>query len=171
MKPVLASTLFFALLACSPAPPDGSPTAETAPPSPYAFDVQLTFTPRAADKLKTSNERVIVAGMYWGAPAAAAAATADEMGQIPLGEDFVEVAPENAVIRVPAANFAPEQLPNVEGDPQVLVNVYSARKTHEDNLLNCGIYEGPVAMAQKQPVDIRCDLIFDENGQPIPVTQ
>ena len=47
----------------------------------------------------------------------------------------------------------------------MLVNVYSARKTHEDNLLNCGIYEGPVSMAQKQPVDIQCDLIYDENGE------
>jgi hypothetical protein len=60
-------------------------------------------------------------------------------------------------------------MPTVEGAPQVLVNVYSARKTHEDNLLSCGIYEGPVAMAQKQAVDIQCDLIYDENGEPLPV--
>jgi hypothetical protein len=86
------------------------------------------------------------------------------MGQIPLGEDLVEVAPENAIITVPAATFDPDQLANIEGPPQVLVNVYSARKTHEDNLLECGIYEGPVSMAQKQPVDIRCDLINWPDG-------
>jgi hypothetical protein len=171
MKPFASLALFLPLFACSPAPPAGEPTVETAPASPYAFDVQLTLTPRAAEKLKGSNERVIVAGMYWGVPKAAAQATADEMGQIPLGEDFVEVSPENAAVTVPAANFEPDQLTNVEGAPHVLVNVYSARKTHEDNLLNCGIYEGPVSMAQKQPVDIQCDLIFDENGQPYPVTQ
>lgn len=168
MIQVTRLALFLPLLACSPAPPAGSPTAEAAPASPYAFDVQLTFTPRAAEKLVSTKERVIVAGMYWGAPNAAARPKADEIGQIPLGEDFVEVAPENATITVPAANFEPDQVQHVDGAPQVLVNVYSARKAHEDNLLNCGIYEGPVSMAQKQAVDIQCDLIFDENGQPIP---
>ena len=90
---------------------------------------------------------------------AGAQASEDEMGQVQLGEDFVEVAPENATIKVPAVNFQSGQLTNVEGPPQVLVNVYSARRTHEDNLLDCGIYEGPVSMAQQQPVDIQCDLI------------
>jgi hypothetical protein len=170
MKQLVPLALFLPLLACSPAAPAGSPEAEAAAPaSPYAFEVRLTLTPRAAEKLAGANERVIVAGMYWGVPNEAARPVADEIGQIPLGEDFVEVAPENATITVPAANFEPDQVQHVDGAPQVLVNVYSARKTHEDNLLNCGIYEGPVAMAQKQPVDIQCDLIFDENGQPIPV--
>lgn len=152
--------LVLALPACSPAGQSEGPAAQSAaPPSPYAFDVQLTLTPRAAEKLVAAKERMIVAGTYWGAPNTAAKPTADVMGQIPLGEDLVEVAPENAIIRVPAATFDPDQLANIEGPPQVLVNVYSARKTHEDNLLDCGIYEGPVSMAQKHPVDIRCDLI------------
>lgn len=170
MKQIAALSLVLPLLACSPAPTAVDPgTQVTAAPGPYAFDVQLTLTPRAAEKLVATRERIIVAGMFWGAPNAAALPTAYEMGQIPLGEDFVEVAPESANVTVPAANFDPAQLPNVEGAPQVLVNVYSARKTHEDNLLSCGIYEGPVAMAQKQAVDIQCDLIYDENGEPLPV--
>jgi hypothetical protein len=169
MKQIAALWLFLPLLACSPAPTAGDPATEgAAAPGPYAFDVQLTLTPRAADKLVSTRERIIVAGMFWGAPNAAAMPAADEMGQIPLGEDFLEVAPRSATVTVPAANFDPAQLPNVEGAPQVLVNVYSARKTHEDNLLACGIYEGPVAMAQKQAVDIQCDLIYDENGDPLP---
>jgi len=168
MKQMAALSLVLPVLACSPAPTAGDPGAEAASPGPYAFDVQLTLTPRAAGKLVSTRERIIVAGMFWGAPSGAAKPAADEMGQIPLGEDFVEVAPENATVTVPAASFDPAQLPKVEGAPQVLVNVYSARKTHDDNLLSCGIYEGPVAMAQKQPVDIQCDLIYDENGEPLP---
>jgi hypothetical protein len=169
MKQIAALWVFLPLLACSPAPTAADPAAEgAAARGPYAFDVQLTLTPRAADKLVSTSERVIVAGMFWGAPNAAAMPAADAMGQIPLGEDFLEVAPRSATVTVPAASFDPAQLPNVEGAPQVLVNVYSARKTHEDNLLSCGIYEGPVAMAQKQAVDIQCDLIYDENGDPLP---
>lgn len=165
MKSLAPIVPFLVLMACSPAGPVEGPIAEpAAPASPYAFEVQLTLTPRAAEKLVATKERVIVAGMYWGAPNAAAKPTSDAMGQIPLGEDLVEVAAANDTITVPATNFDPEQLANVEGAPQVLVNVYSARKTHEDNLLHCGIYEGPVPMAQKQPVDIQCDLIDWPDG-------
>lgn len=167
MKLVSRIAVCLPLTACSPAPDADTATAQIASASPYAFDVQLTLTPRAADRLATTRERIIVAGMFWGVPNAAGAPVADEMGQIALGEDFVEVAPESATIKVPAANFDPEQLPQVDGAPQVLVNVYSARKTHEDNLLDCGIYEGPVAMAQKQPVDIQCDLIQMPEGMEL----
>ncbi len=41
----------------------------------------------------------------------------------------------------------------------MLVNVFTSRMAHENNLIDCGIYEGPIAMAQKKPVDITCDLI------------
>lgn len=168
MKLPVALLVFVPMLACSPAPATGRLASNAAaPPSPYAFDVGLTLTPRAAEKLAAMQERVIVNSMFWGAPNAAAKPSADEMGQIPLGEDFVEVAPENATVSVPAANFDPDGLANIEGAPQVLVNVYSARRRHADNLLDCGIYEGPVAMAQKQPVDIRCDLIIWP-GDPAP---
>lgn len=165
MKQLATLSLFLPLLACGPVPAAGGLATESAAPaSPYAFDVRLTLTPRAVDKLVSTKERIIVAGMFWGAPTTAAESAADAIGQIPLGEDLVEVAPESATITVPAANFDVAPLPNVEGAPQVLVNVYSARKTHEDNLLDCGIYEGPVAMAQKQPVDIQCDLIEWPDG-------
>jgi hypothetical protein len=165
MKSLALIVPFLVLMACSPAGSvEGTAAEPAAPASPYAFAVQLTLTPRAAEKLVATKERIIVAGMYWGAPNAAGKPASDAMGQIPLGEDLVEVAPENAIITVPAAKFNPDQLANVEGAPQVLVNVYSARNAHEDNLLDCGIYEGPVSMAQKQPVDIRCDLINWPDG-------
>lgn len=157
------------LVACSPAPaPEAAPQAAGAVRGPYGFDVQLTLTPRAAEKLVATQERVIVDGMYWGLPKPGVAA--DEIGQVPLGNDMVEAAPENAAVLVPGAAFDTQRLADIEGAPQVLVNVYSARKTHTDNLLSCGIYEGPVAMAQEKPVEIQCDLIYDENGDPIPVT-
>lgn len=157
--------------ACAPAPDPAEPVASATPvaPTPHAFQVQLTFTPRAAEKLVATKELVTIAGMYWGLPTAAAAPTADEVGQINLGVDYIDVSPENGAYMVPGSGFDDSKIESVDGAPQVLVNVYSARKTHADNLLNCGIYEGPIAMAQQRPVEIQCDLIFDENGQPYPI--
>lgn len=164
---LLAAALLFA--ACSPAPAeDTSPPEGAAVRGPNAFEVQLSLTPRAVDKLVATGEQVTVASMYWGEPKPGV--ETDEIGQIPLGAETVDVAPGNAAVLSPGTGFDAARLADVAGAPQVLVNVYSARKTHEDNLLSCGIYEGPVAMAQQRPVEIQCDLIYDENGDPIPAT-
>lgn len=173
MKFVHAVLIPLSLAACSPAPGDAAgPDAAAAPPSPYAFQVNLTLTPRAADKLAATKERVTVAAMYFGAPASEDAPGVDDhVMEAPLGEDLVEVDPVNAVVTAPGTGFDAQFLSSVKGDPEVLVNVYSARKTHENNLLSCGIYQGPVAMAQKKPVDIRCDLIHGEDGEPLPPPQ
>ena len=82
-----------------------------------------------------------------------------QMLEVGLGRDEVEVMPENAVVKAPGTGFDATYIKSVKGEPEVLVNVYSARKTHENNLLSCGIYQGPISMAQKKPVDIQCDLI------------
>jgi hypothetical protein len=147
------------LLACAPA---SSPEGAAADPSAssYAFDIQLTLTPRTIDKLEGMHEMVTVSAMYWGEPVAEARTRADGMGQINLGADDIKVQPASRIVVIPGAAIDPKVLASdVDGSPQVLVNVYTSRMAHENNLINCGIYEGPIAMAQQKPVDIRCDLI------------
>jgi hypothetical protein len=43
--------------------------------------------------------------------------------------------------------------------PQMLINVYSGRKSSPDNLLDCGIYEGALSAVQGQSIPISCKLI------------
>lgn len=170
MKHVTALLISLALLACSPAPVAAGPQDEAvAPPNPYAFEVNLTLTPRAAEKLAATKERVIVDASYFGAALSETAPGVDDYGQeVGLGGDMIEVDPVNGLVKAPGTGFNPTHIASIKGEAEVLVNVYSARKTHTDNILSCGIYQGPVKMAQKQPLDIRCDLILDENGNPLP---
>jgi hypothetical protein len=154
------------LLACSPGSGPALEPAAEARPAPYAFDVQLTLTPRTIEKLAGMSEMVTVSGMYWGEPKAAARARADEVGQINLGADDIVVQPASRTLSVPGSAIDPKVLEDIEGSPQVLVNVYTARRAHEDNLISCGIYEGPVSMAQQKPVEIDCDLIEPPAPEP-----
>ncbi len=157
----LAAMIPLLLAACSPAgAPEATAPAAAEATSPYAFEVQLTLTPRTIEKLETMREMVTVSGMYWGEPKEEARPHADEMGQINLGADDIKVQPSSRSVIVPGAAIDPKVLASdVDGPPQVLVNVYTSRMADENNLINCGIYEGPIAMAQQKPVDIRCDLI------------
>ena len=154
---LLAPGILFA--GCAPAGSATDPVA-AGTPSPHAFEVHLTLTPRAADQLAASGERVIVDAMYFGEAVSADALGVDEHGvEVGLGSDQIEVDPVNALVKAPGTGFDDTNIASIKGEPQVLVNVYSARRTHTDNLLSCGPYQGPVAMAQKLPVAISCDLI------------
>ncbi len=45
----------------------------------------------------------------------------------------------------------------------VLINVYTARKTTQDNLIDCGIFEDTLAKAQaSQPIPIACKMIGEK---------
>lgn len=162
--------LFGAVLAaCAPASsPDTTTAAESeTASSPYSFEVNLTLTQRAAEMLASRDEVVNIAAMYFGEPVSETAPGVDKHGmEIALGRDDIEVAPRSALVTAPGTGFDPTYIASVQGEPEVSVNVYSARKTHENNLLDCGIYEGPVAMARKKPVEIKCDLIdgLNEDG-------
>jgi len=43
--------------------------------------------------------------------------------------------------------------------PQLLINLYSGRKSSPDNLLDCGIYEGPLKAVEGKNIPIACKLI------------
>lgn len=181
---LLSSLAALALAACAPDPnpdvvkeveamagPNAAPAVSTeddaSVPSdgPYAYDVAVTFTEASAKKLMDMGERVTVAGYYWGVPTAEAKGRADEQGQIPLGEDMVEIGPLNGHVTMPGVGLNTARLKDVEGGkPQLLVNVYSARLKHNDNLLDCGIFEGPVTEAQGKTPEISCKLIVGEPG-------
>lgn len=173
MKNTSLLVLPFLLASCGPAPAaeDAPLATETAKaPSPHAFDVNLTLTARAAERLASTDERVIVSSAYYGLPVSDDAPGIEREGmEIPLGTSEIEVAPQTAVVNVTGEGFDKTYVTSVKGEPEVLVNVYSARKTHENNLLSCGIYQGPVSMAQKKPVDIQCDLIdgLTEDGDVV----
>ncbi|HOY76971.1 MAG TPA: hypothetical protein PLN33_04135 [Hyphomonadaceae bacterium] len=169
MKHPAILALGFVLLACAPdtGPETAAvPETETAK-SPYSFDVNLTLTPRAAEMLASTDEAVNVAAMYFGEPVSETSPGIDEHGvEIGLGRDDIEIAPKSALVTAPGTGFDGTYMTSVRGEPEVLINVYSARKTHETNLLDCGIYQGPISMAQKKPVEIKCDLIdgLNEDG-------
>ena len=134
----------------------------------FAFTLAVTFTPAAAAKLQAMGEKVTVSAMYFGTPsdAASAASKADEMGQLDMGRDAVEIAPANTTVTISGNGLQTELMPDLaDGKPSVLVNVFSARKVATNNLLDCGIFEDYITVAQQTPATIACDLIDKGDGK------
>ncbi|MDR3752621.1 MAG: hypothetical protein P4K78_02145 [Terracidiphilus sp.] len=138
------------------------PSAKSAPPDATVpgFTVTVTYSQKAMDKLMAGKETVIVVGYLYGFPKQGTPKKlVDEVGQVDMGEVKDEIAPG-----------APATFDRIKLDPamtkwfdtpgpQVLINVYSGRKSSPDNLLDCGIYEGALKAVQGQSIPIACKLI------------
>ena len=124
------------------------------------FRVDLSLSKRAEQSLNENKESVVVVAEFTGKPKKGALKSyVNDLGEIELGWAKLEVAPgENAMFKNIALKAdALEQTDN--GDPQVLVNVFSGRKSSKDNMLICGIYQGGLRHIQGGNVAIPCSLI------------
>ena len=119
--------------------------------------LHISFDAASATKLQESGEMVIVSSYFWGDPATGNVLPVNEMGQLYLGAEQATVWPNEQTISIGHC-LAGGPIGNVE-TPMVNVNVYSARITSPDNLLDCGIVDGPTDVLSKSTQEITCKLI------------
>lgn len=121
------------------------------------ISLHISFDAASATKLQESGEMVVVSSYFWGDPVPGNVLPVNEMGQLYLGGEQATVWPNAQTISV-GHSLAGGPVGNVEA-PMVNVNVYSARITSEDNLLDCGIVDGPTDALSKSTQEITCKLI------------
>jgi len=138
------------------------PSAKPAPPATTVpgFTVTVTYSQKAMATLVAGKETVIVVGYLSGYPIQGTPKKyVDNEGQIDMGEVKKEVAPgapaqfDSVKLNQPMIKWLDSQ------GPQLLINVYSGRKSSPNNLLDCGIYEGSLQAIQGQSIPISCKLI------------
>ncbi|MDH5824554.1 hypothetical protein QFW77_16390 [Luteimonas sp. RD2P54] len=174
MKPSARTTLMLALAAAAstgcertptPAGEAGAPAGAAAPArADNGFEVEVTLSEAAARALAAGGESVVVSADYFGYPTVAAQqrelpGTGD--GWLSLHERKLELEGAGRVAFAPV-NFDAGQLQLIErGQPQLLINVYSGRRSSEDNLLDCGTFQDALAVAVRSGVHIECKLIAE----------
>jgi hypothetical protein len=124
------------------------------------FTVTVTYSQKAMATLVEGKETVIVVGYLSGSPIPSTPKKyIDHIGEIDMGEVKKEVAPgatatfDHVKLNRPMMKWLDSQ------GPQLLINVYSGRKSSPNNLLDCGIYEGPLQAIQDKNIPISCKLI------------
>lgn len=124
------------------------------------FTVNVSLSDRAKEQLLEKKETIVVAGYVTGNPKPEALKRyVNRMGEVELGSVRAEIAPgANATFsRVQVKQDALEQTD--KKDLQILVNVFSGRRSSKDNFLDCGIYQGPLKSLQGSSAAIACKLI------------
>lgn len=136
-----------------PGPGETTPAPQTAD---IAFNLAVSFSDAAKAKIAGLNERVIVNAMYYGEPMEG---VETEPGGFNLGEEVQEIMAEDQTVPFTGTYRTDVGAGQMVGAPRVLVNVYTARKVAEDNLLDCGILDDALPNAATYVGQIQCKLI------------
>jgi len=124
------------------------------------FSVDISLSSQAAAKLAALKEQIVVSAVWSGEPTRAARKHADEMGQIDLGTEQVRIPGSGGRAEITGRSVQVKHIDWVKNRAVVVnVNVFSARVSGPDNVLDCGLFENAVALARSKPVQIACKLI------------
>lgn len=122
----------------------------------HTVGIVINFDEATIARLTSLGEWVTVSAYYFGDPAREDAPT-DEMGMVYLGHEEANIYPANQ--RIELGGFLDAAPLDWVVEPLVNVNIYSARFVDENNILNCGIVEGPVAALSAIDQTISCTLL------------
>jgi hypothetical protein len=105
-----------------------------------AFEIEVRPSDKAAQTLKSKKETVMVSAMFSGFPIDKK--DEDEIGQMPILDTIIELSVDNRVARFENIKF-PKTVYNKlkDKDIDLLINVYTGRKSSEDNLIDAGIVQ------------------------------
>lgn len=123
------------------------------------FDLKIVLSKRAAVELGRRKEGIIVSASYYGAPLPSAQRHSNEIGQIDLGRETQTLRGLGGPVRVSGANVETKRLGWLQGPPMVNVNVFTARRSSQNNLINCDFVDGEVARVAARPITLHCWLI------------
>ncbi len=127
----------------------------------YRIAVNVSLSPKAGEALKDQRQGLVVFAFWEGLPIATKMNYASDDGVIGLGNEELHPAGTHAVVS--GKTIDRKHLAWVK-DLLVLLTVYSAGPSGEDNILDCGSIEKRFAEAHANPVTISCKLIGENEG-------
>ena len=129
------------------------------------YEIQLTYSPQALATLKSIGESVIISTMYEGEPKQQFAHEGSEdNGLISLYFADHIVSPDDWGKRIEADAIPKERLSWLKNpDYDVLINIYTARKAHENNLVTCDpLISGKISTIKSKRYTVLCKLIGEQ---------
>jgi hypothetical protein len=124
------------------------------------FTIKITYSGKAFQTLKQKGETVIAAAYISGDPKKGTPQKyLDELGRISFDDIRTEVPPgEDAVFKVIKLNKKDLDYIDEHG-PELVINVFSGRKSSQFNLISCEPYEDSLKSAENKTIEIHCELI------------
>jgi hypothetical protein len=161
---LLAGLMFFGIWSCenhvSSHRPASRITDSFLAADAEGFAVKVMLGDKLKDELIRRRETIIVRGYITGITKNGTSKRyLNEVGEVDLRQIKAEITPGDdasfGIIELPQDLLAKTD----GGDPKLLINVVSGRKSSRTNLLDCGIYQGNFKAIQSRSLAIPCRLI------------
>jgi hypothetical protein len=114
------------------------------------------FDPAATAALTASGEKVAVSAWFYGPPSSKWIGT-DQMGLTTVRWEEITLEPVDQTVQLG------EHIGQIAMDwvakPFLNVNVYSARQSGSDNILDCGMIDEPLGRLRQRVAVITCELL------------
>ncbi len=127
-----------------------------------SFDIVLEVDEKAKEKLKKEKESILILAYFSGKPKEESAKEYPEfaqVGEISLAKSSLEVS-SGYTAKIENIKFSKAIYEDLaDKDINLLVNVVSARKSSNENYLDCGIIQGKMSAIMGKSFTIKCKLI------------
>jgi hypothetical protein len=133
-------------------------TAHAATPGLFpSFQVEITLSDKAAEKLKSSGDMLEVDAFYFGTPRAGDTTPVNDNGDIDLGDDSKTIS-HASTVTIGGSEYDTSLLEHlVDREAHLLINVNSS--TLDENILECDVFEDKLSVAVTGPNKLNCKLI------------
>jgi len=156
-KLICSVSLFFLMMVRAQASTHPEPLRNLKP-----LNIEVVLSPAAIETLTSGNESVEIAASWYGWPASKRRVSAEEVGQIELGSEYVYLPAWGGQLALMPPHLNKERLSWLRGTVYINVNVYSSRHYWPDNLLSCDFIEGELTEIQQHQVTLNCALIKEK---------
>jgi len=122
------------------------------------FEIEVSNSPKAGQTLADQKETIIVSAFFNGDPVNEK--DLDDDGQMFITKKEIELTGDNRIAKFEGIKFSKAMYDKLaDKDITLLINVYSGRKSSDDNLLDCGIVEAKASEFINKRFSLGCKLI------------
>ncbi len=122
-----------------------------------SFQVEITLTDKAVEKLKATSDTLEVDAYFLGDPLAGDKTPVNDNGQIELADDSKTIT-QAGTVKFGDVEYDGSLLDHlIDHEVHLLINVNSTK--FEENTLDCDIFEDKISVAVANPPKLNCKLM------------
>src|SRR6185437_9455340 len=127
------------------------------------FEIEVSLSPKAKAKLSKNKETIIVSASFSGVPKDTTSENFQNLGEIGIAGKDIEMR-NDSIAKFENIKFSKSLYDSLsDKDIQLLINVFSGRRSSPDNLLDCGIIQEKMSKVKGKIFTIDCKLIYGED--------
>ncbi|HEY5367506.1 MAG TPA: hypothetical protein VIJ75_00820 [Hanamia sp.] len=128
-----------------------------------SFEIGVKLSSNAKAKLLEDKETIIVSASFMGVPKDTTSAAFLESGEIGIAGKDMELRNDD-IAKFENIKFSKLLYDSLsDKDIQLLINVFSGRRSSTDNVLSCGIVQEKMSKVKGKKFTIDCKLIYGED--------